>query len=431
MEQSMSGGQVIPCLKVLSFPIKCGILFNINKVCNERIINKMLETTTTPWDYLMSKLDEASIDLATNNSYKNSDRKYENALGHLSEIYLDHEIEKAALNLISNYNDKTQHREDITREYSAFFSLIIYYRHQYDNPKLNKLWKNHHKKFKNYASYGHLVILHDLFNLSYIDKKGKIEASFETAKKNIESNPENPGYNHALADLFASICEIYENRLEDLKKIRARYEDDATRSAMKAILTEDVPVFHCTYGRILSVCEKFDEADKEFNLAIEAENSDRKDYSLRMGRYNYYRVINQTRMQAKKLQDQLESTKKDVDSAKASIISSVETVGIFSGIVAFVIGTLSITSRESVVESGLLILTLMGGLTAALSSFSLLLHLGSGKRERTGIKILVIICSVALSISAIMVAGCYESDRESANSISSAREDVNDAQDDL
>lgn len=391
----------------------------------------MLETTTTPWDYLMSKLDEASIDLATNNPYKNSDREYENALGHLSEIYLDHEIEKAALNLISNYNDITQYREDITREYSAFFSLIIYYRHQYDNPKLNMLWKDHHEKFKNYASYGHLVILHDLFNLSYIDKKGEIEASFETAKKNIESNPENPGYNHALADLFASICEIYENRPEDLKKIRARYEDDATKSAKKAIITEDVPVFHCTYGRILSVCEKFDEADIEINLAVEAENSDRKDYSLRMGRYNYYRVINQTRKQAKKLRDQLESTKKDVDSAKGSIISSVETVGIFSGIVAFVIGTLSITSRESVVESGLLILTLMGGLTAALASFSLLLHLGSGKRERTGIKILVIICSVALSISAIVVAGCFESDRDSANSILSESEDLNDAQDDL
>lgn len=393
----------------------------------------MLETTTTPWDYLMSKLDEASIDLATNTPYKNSDRKYENALGHLSEIYLDHEIEKAALNLISNYNynDKTKLRKDITREYSAFFSLIIYYRHQYDNSKLNTLWKDHHKKFKNYASYGHLVILHDLFNLSYIDKKGEIETSFETAKKNIEYNPENPGYNHALADLFASICEIYENRPEDLKKIRARYEDDSTRSAKKAIITEDVPVFHCTYGRILSICKKFDEADNEFNLAVEAENSDRKDYSLRMGRYNYYRVINQTRMQAKKLQDQLESTKKDVDSAKDSIISSVETVGIFSGIVAFVIGTLSITSRESVVESGLLILTLMGGLTAALASFSLLLHLGSGKRERIWIKILVIICSVALSISAMMVAGCYESDRNGANSISSASEDMNDAQDDL
>lgn len=60
----------------------------------------MLETTTTIWDYLMSKLDEASIDLATNNPYKNSDREYENALGHLSEIYLDHANEKAALNLI-------------------------------------------------------------------------------------------------------------------------------------------------------------------------------------------------------------------------------------------------------------------------------------------------------------------------------------------
>ncbi len=391
----------------------------------------MLETTTTHWDYLTSKLDEASKDPDNNNPYKNSDREYENALGHLSEIYLDHKIEEAALNLISNYNDKTQHREDITREYSAFFSLIIYYRHQYDTPKLNTLWKDHHEKFKDYASYGHLVILRDLFNLNDIDEKGEIEASFEIAKKNIESNPENPGYNHALADLFASICEIYENRPKDLKKIRERYEDDATRSAKKAIITEDTPVFHCTYGRILSICGKFDEADNEFNLAVEAEDSGRKDYSLRMGKYNYYRIINQTRMQTKKLQDQLKSTKKDIDSMKGSIISSVETVGIFSGIVAFVIGNLSIASRESVVESGLLILTLMGGLTAALASFSLLLHLGSGKKERTGIKILVIICSVALSISALMAAGCYESNRDGANSISSASEDMNDAQDDL
>lgn len=416
---------------------------------------------------LENKLESVKTSPKHNEPYKNTDRGYENALGSLSEIYSDSKIEDEAKNLISAYdknNDQPENWSDITPAYSAFFSLIIFYRHQFDRIKLDELWNMFSWKFCDYNSYSHLVILHDLFNLDNF-RVNEIKKSLDIAKENAQKYPDNPGINHALADLFASVCERYENDPEDLNSIKLKYNGCAVLAAQKAIdYEEDTAVFYCTLGRIISVCgesyEDFDNADKYFNTAVEKERSGRKDYGLRLNKYNYYRNINRGRRQSKHLQEmlkaaedriclqekviqeqlaaskqsiesqigtfdsrlnekskeiesqtktmkeQLETNEKNVESIKGSVISNVETVGIFSGVVSFVIGSLSITTN-SAVESGLLILTLMGCLTAALTVFSLLLHMSDNeeqRKRRIKATIWVIAFSLILSFGSIVLA---------------------------
>lgn len=408
-------------------------------------------------------------------NYKNTDRQYEIALTIFSNNYFDTLTEQAALEILEEYSKINgyayfSHKSNITVEYSAFFSLIIYYRHQFDVNNLDNLWTKYSDLFKSFYSFNHLFILYKLFKLNGISLN-IAQNYLKIAENNIYiknsiNNSDNPGFNHALADLFVSICEIYENKPNDLEQIKINWFDKAIEAAKKAIDGEnEAAVFNCTYGRILSIFSEFDLADEQFNIAISKEKSSRKDHSLRIGKYNYYRNLNQTRKQASILKDkidslqemankinqltinheqrtheivekvnnfegkmdslnsqindyqinsqkiskQIKSNKIDVKSMKSSLVSNVETIGIFSGIVAFVIGSLNLVNGYSVFGTGLLIFTLMGGLTASLAVFSLLLHMSDNKKQRKKrikLTIGVIIISLVLSIGAIVIAGC-------------------------
>lgn len=380
---------------------------------------------------------------------KNTDRQYEINLGDISKKYYDKNVENFALEIINNYNNCGGATYGTPKAYSAFFSLIIFYRHQSDKFKLNNLWESRNK-FESFDSFKHLIVLHILYNLDQIKTPEDADDYLQIARENIDKNKINPGFNHALADLYVSICEKFQSEPEKLNKIIDKWGDTATNAANKAINYEaQAAVFNCTYGRILSIMGNYQDSDIQFDIAISKEDSSRPDYSLRIGKYNYYRNLNQTRSQAHFLKNEVENLKinsannmntlenkakkidEDITNMRNALVSNVETIGIFSGIIAFVIGTLSIAARESAVESGLLILTLMGCLTASLSSFSLLLHLGDKNKNRTRTTILIIVISVLFSISSVITAAYLENKYNSPGSQTNTSEEQSNDQNDL
>lgn len=328
-----------------------------------------------------------------NKKLEDTDRKYELALGDLDNKDFD---ERATLEILKNLRE-SQNPEDKEIAYSAFFLLIIHYRHQLDYEGLNDLWKNNNRYFSSgnvFKSFGHLQILHFLYNLNHSEIHDELKY-LQIAKNNIDLSPENPGFNHALADLFASICEKYENDQDKLNSFLNWY-DVSLKAAENAIQFErETAVFYCTKGRILSIFADYDNAETEFNIAIAKENSNRTDYSLRIGKFQYYKLLNQTRKQIKDVQGRLQEANNEIKQAR---MSNIEMIGIFSGVVSFVIGSITIAASVSAVETGFLIIVLMGCLTGALSAFSLLLQLGSVKKKFTAYipYIAAIICSLML-----------------------------------
>lgn len=360
--------------------------------------------------------------------YENTDRIYEIALTRLSDMYIDENKEKKAIKMVHDFTS-TSNKKNISRitvEYSAFFSLIIFYRHQFDNYKLDTLWSEENtKKFCHFKSFNHLRILYILYNVNKIESITDINFYLELAQNNIlETEGKNPGFNHAIGDLYACFCEKFENS-DLLKQIMDNWGSIAKKYTYKAIKLEPkTAVFNCTYGRILSISGKFEEAENHFKIAIAKEKSSRPDYSLQIGKYNYYRNYNQIRILAKRIQDQMDM----VDSMRDSLTSNIQTIGIFSGIMSFVIGSIQLANRNSAVESGMLILTLMGVLVAALSTFSLLLHLGRKKLSSLITMIVIIVLSVVFSILMVFKLNSIEVPNNTSNNNSSITSgDINNA----
>lgn len=366
--------------------------------------------------------------------------------------------------------------------YSAFYCLVIFYRHQFNNKALDNLWEKYAKcfsnvndssffkdfgnfyKLDNYRSLWHLEVLRFLDNLNlHNDDFNKDLEYLNLAKQNInidEYSLKNAGYYHALASLYISIYEKHEGQPDFLEKLKnSEWHKTALEAVNKAIeLNSDAAVFHCTRGRILSIQEKKAEAEEEINTAIFMEDPKRHDYSLRIGKYQYYKLLNQIRKQVHNVQagiaevnDKINGIKveikevggenKDIksevekakDDIRKSRVSSVEIIGIFSGVVSFIIGSLTIANKFSAIEAGFLILTLMGCLTGALSVFSLILNIGYDEKEvvRKENKkrfhyIIIIVCSLILAIGSIFAMKYSSSDSGTNNtSQNTSMEDYN------
>lgn len=274
---------------------------------------------------------------------------------------------------------------------------------------LEDTWNKYHSSFQDFESYNHLQILLYLpfVQSHHLDDDLKY---LKMALENANKHTENPGYNHAFADLFASIYEKYEYDFNNLTNFESYRQLALDKVELAIDQEETTAVYYCTKARIISILGRYNEAESLFLTAISKEIVNRTDYSLRIGKFQYYKLLNQTRKQISEatqrtyeLKENIEQTKKEFEQSR---ISNIEFVGFFSGIVSFVIGSLNIAEGHTACEAGLLVLTLMGCLTGALSAFSMLLHIWNNdtKTNRRVAKkyILVIICSLVLTIASIL-----------------------------
>ncbi|MBR2682038.1 MAG: hypothetical protein IKE22_02075, partial [Atopobiaceae bacterium] len=173
--------------------------------------------------------------------------------------------------------------------YEAFFCLATIYRHQKDYSRLSRLIQDAEKResFTNHTSLKHIRIMYETHSESLYDYDSILRLAHESACE----LPDNSGYQHTFANVFATICE---NCLqEDFDSIVGEWYDSALYCVNRAIeLESDYAKFYSTKARIVSLKNNYDEADRLIRQAIDFENSGHADYPLLIGNYQYYRIMN-------------------------------------------------------------------------------------------------------------------------------------------
>lgn len=204
------------------------------------------------------------------------------------------------------------------------------------------------------------------------------------AKTNSANLTKNHGGHHAFAETVAL---VYENAGAGLRAqldaAPERWLEDAKTAAIKAIAQdESYAKYYCTYGRIHALSGEIEEAIKNVNLAIALEKNTRTDYSIRIGQYSSYyqqfRAQQKLQLQEAALASQMQEMKLAMEAQeKESIAKNMEFLGLFSGIVSFTIGSLSISgaiAEQSIKHAAGLIVVLMGALMGVFAAFGMILH---------------------------------------------------------
>lgn len=204
------------------------------------------------------------------------------------------------------------------------------------------------------------------------------------AKTNSINLTKNHGGQHAFAETVALVFENASIGLrEQLNAAPERWLEDAKTSAIKAIAQdESYAKYYCTCGRIQALCGEIEEAIKNVNLAIALEKNTRTDYSIRIGQYSSYyqqfRAQQKLQIQEEALASQMHEMRLAMEAQeKESMAKNMEFLGLFSGIVSFTIGSLSISgaiAEQSIKHAAGLIVVLMGALMCVFAAFGIILH---------------------------------------------------------
>lgn len=204
------------------------------------------------------------------------------------------------------------------------------------------------------------------------------------AKTNSINLTENYGGPHAFAETVALVFENASMELrEQLEAAPERWLEEAKTSAITAkVQSKGYAKFYCTYGRVLALCGEYEEAIKNVNEAISLEDNTRTDYSIRIGQYSSYyqqfRAQQKLRIQEEALAGQMHEMRLAMEAQeKESMAKNMEFLGLFSGIVSFTIGSLSISgaiAEQSIKHAAGLIVVLMGALLCVFAAFGMILH---------------------------------------------------------
>ena len=180
----------------------------------------------------------------------------------------------------------TAEHSDPQIAYNAFYCLNIIYRRAKDYFKVSKLFSRYTQKFAKHITFEHLKVLFEIESGSMYDYDEVLNVTY----KDSELFNDNAGFVHLFADVFIT---IYENgHIRDKEAFLNEWYQLALGAVNKAImLDENYAKYYCTKARILCVVNEFDEAINYINKAISIERSDRRDYTLRICNYQYYKMM--------------------------------------------------------------------------------------------------------------------------------------------
>lgn len=330
--------------------------------------------------------------------YDGSDTSRDYEVNLTSFVHTDFNIEAAnrILDKPNEYNLFNEKDDDLKILYAVFYCINIYHRHNFNNEKLNTLWNKYSSQFEKFESLPHLDINRFLLELNFCNDLDKQQDFLQRASNEAARFHENAGYKHAFALLFVDIIEKNENDVDFYTNLIKDWYSKAINAINSAIqLDPNYARYYCTKGRILSIMGNYKEADEQICTAIVKEDSAKYDYAIIINKYQYYRIQNQSKMQLKNFQCQIENVQEEIDKTSNSIISNIETIALFSGVVSFILGTLTITNETSIAHAALLIVVLMSCLMIVFVAFILLLH-SSDKKFNKGSCYFLLVFSIII-----------------------------------
>ena len=172
--------------------------------------------------------------------------------------------------------------------FEAFFCLETIYRHNRDYSILWELIEEARKieDFASHFMFKHAEIMFNVHSETLYDYNDLLRRAHLQACELYD----NAGFQHTFANAFATICE--KCLAEDRDRIVQEWYDSARFCVDRAIsLDPKYAKFYSTKARIAAIGHNFDEADELLLHAIDYERSDKKDYALLIGNYQYYRTM--------------------------------------------------------------------------------------------------------------------------------------------
>ena len=304
-------------------------------------------------------------------------------------------------------------------EWLAFtaFAVQVNYERLQKNPiqedDLLKTYKKHfgRKRTDDPEKYEHPYFFHlDVLSrmdhvVSQNNNRVFLEKLLRDARQNAQNLVNNKGGHHAFAETTAL---VFENAVPALRKYFEESDENwltaANESAIIALEIEYAK-FYCTCGRVHALRGELDAAIYNVNKALALEDNTRKDYSLRISHYtSYYQQFRAQQMmlaqEASAVQKMSEITahmkeqEEDITKRmelqeKETMAKNMEFLGLFSGIVSFTIGSLTLASNfksEDAMKIAGLIVVLLGALICVFSAFGVILHgfFGTMRDRKTG-----------------------------------------------
>lgn len=280
--------------------------------------------------------------------------------------------------------------------YAAYYCLNIFYRHSLDSGRFEELSREYQDLFYHHATFRYLDITCEIHNPEKLQGREKeyLTELYQHSKK----YPLNAGYAHGFAHLYAQICEQDYSRQETFRK---KWEGKAKKQINLAIsINPNYALYYCTKGRIALISGDYTDADSLFDIAINKEDSSRKDgYGIIISRYQSYKLQARTLAFSDHVREQVE----DLQTAN---ISNIEVLSFFAAIVSFILGSFSLAQGQTTTNAAVLIVILMGALLVVFSSFCFLLHLNTARK----FKIYAAYIIVELIGAAIVIGGfCFVS----------------------
>lgn len=292
--------------------------------------------------------------------------------------------------------------EDRRLAFAAFCIAENYARRNENLTSLTALEKNYGHYFKDEPFLLHLEVCTLIKKLEAYKKEEWENTDFsivlQKALTNMQNLTGNIGGAHAYAEL---VLLAFENAPELLNYLNDKKKEKLLQSALDTMVVvhdrDAYAKFYCTHGRLFAVAGKYDEALEYLNMAIDKEDSSKSDYPIRVGRYLTFiqQVRSQQQAELDKLaaDEQLKHVVKTMeDQTKDSTTKSMEFLGLFSGIVSFTIGSLTIggaIAEQSIRHAAGLIIVLMGALMGVFSAFGMILHGFASKKTLRNLVVLL------------------------------------------
>jgi hypothetical protein len=184
--------------------------------------------------------------------------------------------------------------------YAAFYTLMVMLRQHKNYTAMNELFQKYRESFQDCRSFDHLYVLYVTDSGAQQDPEKLLELTYRDRR----SCSGNAGFVHQFAFTFAWACEQADPKT--LERIRTVWGVKALNAAERAIkLDGTYAKYYCTRARIRAIGGDYAGASADIDMAIDQEDSTRRDYMIRLMDYRYYKLRIETEKRIAELRREL------------------------------------------------------------------------------------------------------------------------------
>lgn len=276
---------------------------------------------------------------------------------------VDVKLEKDLYDILQDDGMKSLSKEESVRaRVNALYCLCTKHRRIKEYRKFNELVRARHDEvgrdeiFKIMKAYYLIQETADDF-----DPK----EALKYWKKNISKKYKRlPAFTQIYTETVVLQCETTNEQDSDLLK-------ESESLIEEAIKMREYPKFYSTRGRIYCCMGEYDMGIKEVRRAIEAEDSDREDYTSRINEYQVLISRFQRKRDEKELIEQAKGIQSELEKSKTNYINI---LGFFCAVMALIIGSIDVVKeRMSMIDSLQLLMGFAGVIIISFGSLNLML----------------------------------------------------------